>query len=133
MKRTGTAIRSRSFRTTRAGVRHQWHTVGRGRRAGIKTLEFIDSLDAAIVIPGHGDALRDEKLLKATLGVFRELAKRGADAKPRGLDPDAARAEIMPQIKELMVQITGDVRTCPRGMPPASTWLRRFARNKSLP
>ena len=74
----------------------------------IKTLEFIDSLDAAIIVPGHGEPLRDEKLLKATLAVFRELVKRGADAKARGLDPDAARAEIMPQIRELMLAITGD-------------------------
>jgi glyoxylase-like metal-dependent hydrolase (beta-lactamase superfamily II) len=74
----------------------------------IKTLEFIDSLDAAVIVPGHGEALRDEKLLKATLTVFRELVKRGADAKARGLDPDAARAEIMPQINNLTMQITGD-------------------------
>ena len=38
-----------------------------------------------------------------------ELVKRGADARARGLDPDAARAEIMPQILELRSQITGDV------------------------
>ena len=75
----------------------------------IRTLEYIDSLDAAIIVPGHGDPLHDEKLLKATLSVFRELVRRGADAKSRGLDPDAARAEIMPQIKDLMVQVTGDV------------------------
>ena len=75
----------------------------------IKSLEFIDALDAGIIIPGHGEPLRDEKLLKATLGVFRELVNRGAAAKARGLDPDAARAEIMPRIKERMVQITGDV------------------------
>jgi cyclase len=75
----------------------------------IKTLDYIDSLDAAIIVPGHGEPLRDEKLLKATLSVFKELVKRGADAKARGLDPDAARAEIMPQIKDLMVPITGDV------------------------
>lgn len=75
----------------------------------IKTLEYIDSLDTAIIVPGHGEPLRDESLLKATLAVFKELMQRGADAKARGLDPDAARAEIMPQIKELMVAITGDV------------------------
>ena len=74
----------------------------------IKTLEYIDSLDASIVVPGHGEPLRDEQLLKATIAVFKELVKRGADAKARGLDPDGARAEIMPQIKALMVSITGD-------------------------
>ncbi len=74
----------------------------------IKTLEYIDSLDASIIVPGHGEPLRDEQLLKATIAVLKELQKRGADAKARGLDPDAARAEIMPQIKDLMVPITGD-------------------------
>lgn len=74
----------------------------------IKTLEYIDSLDASIIVPGHGTPLNDEKLLHVTLGIFRELVKRGAEAKARGLDPDAARAEILPQIKDLMVQITND-------------------------
>lgn len=74
----------------------------------IKTLEYIDSLDASIIVPGHGEPLRDEKLLKATTAVMKELVKRGADAKARGLDPDSARAEIMPQITDLMVAITGD-------------------------
>lgn len=75
----------------------------------IRTLEYIDALDASIIVPGHGEPVHDEKLLKATLAVFKELVKRGADAKARGLDPDAARAEIMPQIKELVTPITGDV------------------------
>ncbi len=74
----------------------------------IKTLEYIDSLDAAIIVPGHGEPLRDETLLKATIAVFKELVKRGAEAKSRGLDPDAARAEILPQIKALALPITGD-------------------------
>src|SRR6188508_3389335 len=74
----------------------------------IKTLEYIDSLDASIIVPGHGESSRDEKLLKATIAVLKDLQKRGADAKARGLDPDAARSEIMPQIKDLMVAITGD-------------------------
>jgi cyclase len=74
----------------------------------IRTLEYIDSLDASIMIPGHGEPLRDEKLLKATIAVFKELVKRGAEARTRGLDADAARAEIMPQIKELALPITGD-------------------------
>ncbi len=75
----------------------------------LKSLEFIDSLDASIIVPGHGDALRDKTLLRATMGVFRELLKKGAEAKARGLDPDAAKAEILPALHELMVQITGDV------------------------
>ena len=75
----------------------------------IRTLEFIDSLDAAVIVPGHGEPLRDEQLLQATLAVFRELVRRGAAAKGRGLDPDAARAEIMPRITDLMLPITGGV------------------------
>jgi cyclase len=74
----------------------------------LKTLEFIDSLDASILVPGHGDPLRDKTLLRATMAVFRELLKRSADARARGLDADAAKAEILPTLRELMVQITGD-------------------------
>ena len=74
----------------------------------IKTLEYIDSLDASIIVPGHGEPLGDEKLLKATIAVLKELVQRGAEAKARGLDPDTARAEIMPQMKDLMIAITGD-------------------------
>jgi cyclase len=74
----------------------------------IRTLEYVDSLDASIIVPGHGMPLGDEKLLKATIALLKALQKRGADARARGLDPDAARAEIMPQIKDLMVPITGD-------------------------
>ena len=74
----------------------------------VKTLEYIDALDASMIIPGHGAPVRDEKLLHATLGVFRELIERGAEAKARGLDADSARAQIMPHLKALMLQITGD-------------------------
>ena len=74
----------------------------------LRTLERIDALDASVIVPGHGEPLKDEKLLHSTMAVFRELLKRGADAKARGLDPDAARAEIMPEIKPLMTEITGD-------------------------
>ena len=62
-----------------------------------------------MLVPGRGDPLRDKALRRATMSVFRELLKRGADGKARGLDPDAARIEIMPRLRELMIQITGDV------------------------
>jgi len=35
--------------------------------------------------------------------------KQGAAARDRGLDPDAARTEIMPSLRELRTQITGDL------------------------
>jgi len=75
----------------------------------LRTLEYIDGLDATLLVPGHGEPLRDKKLLHATMGVFRELLKQGAAARARGLDPDAARAEILPSLRELKTQITGDV------------------------
>lgn len=62
-----------------------------------------------MLVPGRGDPLRDKALRRATMSVFRELLKRGADGKARGQDPDAARIEIMPRLRELMIQITGDV------------------------
>ena len=75
----------------------------------IRTLEFIDGLDASIIVPGHGDPLRDKALLRSTTAVFKELLRKGADARARGLDADAAKAEILPGLRELMVRITGDL------------------------
>lgn len=77
----------------------------------LRTLEFIDGLEATLIVPGHGEPLRDKQLLHATMGVFRELLKQGAAARARGFDPDAARAAIMPSLRPLMLQITGDVPT----------------------
>jgi hypothetical protein len=61
------------------------------------------------MVPGHGEPLRDKRLLHATMGVFRELLAQGAAARQRGLDPDAARAEIMPSLRGLRTQITADL------------------------
>ena len=74
----------------------------------LRTLEQIDALDASIIVPGHGEPLRDETLLHATMDVFRELLRRGKDAKAKGLDPDAAKSAILPQLRDLMVKITRD-------------------------
>jgi glyoxylase-like metal-dependent hydrolase (beta-lactamase superfamily II) len=75
----------------------------------LRTLEAIDGLDAEVLVPGHGDPVRDKRLLHATMDVFRRLLKPGADARARGLDADAAKEEIFPTLREPMVAITGDV------------------------
>jgi glyoxylase-like metal-dependent hydrolase (beta-lactamase superfamily II) len=74
----------------------------------LETLAHIDAMDVAVLVPGHGEPLRDKKLLRATMDVFRVLLKEGAVAKARGLDPDQAKEEIFPKLHDLMVQITGD-------------------------
>src|SRR5262245_18198305 len=72
------------------------------------TLEKIDALDASVIVPGHGEPLRDRQLLHATMDVFRELLRRGKEAKANGLDPDQARTAIMPELRDLMMKITRD-------------------------
>jgi len=74
----------------------------------LRTLEKIDALDATVIVPGHGEPLRDKQLLHATMDVFRELLRRGKDAKATGLDPDQARTAIMPELHDLMLKITRD-------------------------
>jgi len=74
----------------------------------LRTLEGIDKLDAAIIVPGHGDRLRDKTLLHATMNVLRELIRQGKDAKARGLDADQAKEEIFPRLHDLMVSMTKD-------------------------
>ena len=76
----------------------------------LRTLEMIDTLDASVIIPGHGAPLRDKTLLRATMDVFRVLLREGKAAKAQGLDPDEAKAAILPGLRELMVTITRDNR-----------------------
>jgi cyclase len=74
----------------------------------LKTLEDIDRLDARVIVPGHGEALRDKTLLHATMDVLRALLAEGKEAKARGLDADQAGEEVLPRLHDLMVAITGD-------------------------
>lgn len=74
----------------------------------LQALERIDALDATVLVPGHGEPLRDRALLRATAQVFRELLRRGKEARARGLDPDAAREEILPSLETLRATIVGD-------------------------
>ena len=73
----------------------------------LRTLEKIDALDAAVIVPGHGEPLRDKTLLRAHMDVMRELLKAGKDAKARGLDPDQAREEVLPRLQGLRERMTG--------------------------
>jgi glyoxylase-like metal-dependent hydrolase (beta-lactamase superfamily II) len=72
------------------------------------TLEKLNALDASMIIPGHGEPLRDKALLQAHMEVFGELLRRGAAAKADGLDPDQAKAAILPDLHSLMVKMTHD-------------------------
>ena len=64
-----------------------------------------------MIVPGHGEPLRDRSLLHATIDVFRELLRQGKEARAKGLDPDQARDAIMPGLRDLMVKITHDDKT----------------------
>jgi cyclase len=75
----------------------------------LRALEQIDALDVSIIVPGHGDPMRDKDHLHATIAVFRELLRQGKEAKAKGLDPDAAKDAMFPSLHELMVKITGNV------------------------
>jgi len=74
----------------------------------LRALEQIDALNPSVIVPGHGEPLRDKTLLHATMDVFRELLRRGKEAKAKGLDPDEAKTAILPELHDLMVKITHD-------------------------
>ena len=74
----------------------------------LRTLEAIDALEIGTIVTGHGAPLRDKALLHATMDVFRVLLREGKAAKEKGLDPDQAKAAILPRLHDLMVKITGD-------------------------
>ena len=74
----------------------------------LRALERLDAIDASIIVPGHGAPLHDEKLLHATMDVFRALLEQGQQARARGVEVDAAREQILPGLRERMLQITRD-------------------------
>lgn len=72
----------------------------------LRALETLDALDASIIVPGHGEPLRDEELLHATMDVFRVLLERGREAQGGGIDVDQAREQILPELRVPMLKIT---------------------------
>ena len=74
----------------------------------LTTLERMEALDAAVIVPGHGAPLRDKALLRAHIEVMRELLKTGKEAKARGLDADQAKEEALPRLRDVMVRMTHD-------------------------
>jgi len=74
----------------------------------LKTLEQMDALDASVIVPGHGAPLHDKTLLHAHMEAMRILLEAGRSAKARGLDPDQARDEALPRLRDVMVRMTGD-------------------------
>ncbi|HXS82394.1 MAG TPA: MBL fold metallo-hydrolase, partial [Methylomirabilota bacterium] len=75
----------------------------------IRTLEYLDALDAATIVPGHGDALRDETLLHATLALLKRERELALAAKGRGEAVDKAKAAILAdtEVQRLRGAITG--------------------------
>lgn len=75
----------------------------------IATLERLDALDARLIVPGHGEPLRDESHLHATLELLRLLAREGKAAREAGLDVDAAKEKILrlESLLALRAKITG--------------------------
>lgn len=74
----------------------------------LQALEKIDALDATLIVPGHGEPLRDKSLLHATMDVFRVLLRDGKKAKANGLTAKQAIEVVSPGLKDLRTRITGD-------------------------
>jgi cyclase len=73
----------------------------------LHALERLDQLDAAMIVPRHGDPLHDRVLLHATMEVIRTLLSEGKAMKAKGLDADQAKDAIFPSLSGVMQQITG--------------------------
>jgi glyoxylase-like metal-dependent hydrolase (beta-lactamase superfamily II) len=74
----------------------------------LKTLEQMNTLEASVIVPGHGTPLHDKTLLHAHMEAMRILLDAGRAAKARGLDADQARDEAMPRLRDVMITMTGD-------------------------
>ncbi|HEV3061299.1 MAG TPA: MBL fold metallo-hydrolase, partial [Vicinamibacterales bacterium] len=74
----------------------------------LKVLERVDTIDATTIVTGHGPALHDKTLLRATMDVFRVLLREGKQSREQGLTADQAKDAIYPGLHDLMARITGD-------------------------
>jgi cyclase len=74
----------------------------------LKALNQVDGLDATTLVSGHGEPLTDKELLHATMQVMRVLLDRGKELKAKGMDADAAKAAILPDLSALRTKITKD-------------------------
>ena len=61
-----------------------------------------------MIVPGHGEPMRDKALLHAHIDLLKEMYRRGRDAKSRGLDPDQAKTAMLPELHDLMIRLTHD-------------------------
>ncbi|MFN0152273.1 MAG: MBL fold metallo-hydrolase [bacterium] len=70
----------------------------------IRTLERIDSLDAAILVPGHGVPMRNESLLHATIALLKREHVLAETAKAGALPVDDAIASILADAEVLALR-----------------------------
>jgi glyoxylase-like metal-dependent hydrolase (beta-lactamase superfamily II) len=75
----------------------------------IRTLEWIDSLDATRTIPGHGAALSDETLLHNTLEVLKRERSLGRELEAKGVPVDQAVKDVLAnaQVRKLRDALIG--------------------------
>ncbi|MCC6652211.1 MAG: MBL fold metallo-hydrolase, partial [Candidatus Eisenbacteria bacterium] len=75
----------------------------------IRTLEYLDALDAATIVPGHGAALRDESLLHGTLALLRRERELVRAARAGGRTREQATESVLadPEVLRLRSAITG--------------------------
>ncbi len=74
----------------------------------IRTLEMIDSLDAAILVPGHGAPMHDESLLHATIALLKRERVLAQASHAGALPVDEAIASILAdaEVLDLRARIT---------------------------
>ena len=75
----------------------------------LRSLAWIDSLDAAKLIPGHGAALDDETLLHTTIEVLNRERSLSLDLSSRGTPVDEAIRRVLADdgVKRLRDRLTG--------------------------
>lgn len=60
----------------------------------LSALELIDELDFAVIVPGHGAALYDRKLIANLISYFDSLTGQVAELAAEGMDLEAIRETI---------------------------------------
>ena len=66
----------------------------------LRTLEKLDALDATVIVPGHGEPLRDRELLHATMERVPRAAAPGQGGAGRGSTPIRPRRRSFPGLHD---------------------------------
>jgi len=71
----------------------------------LKTLQTLDALEPAVIVPGHGDAETSKDFLRNNIDLFQEIIRQVKDARTKGLTLEQTSEAVGKQNAELAAKL----------------------------